>query len=516
MIDICYVGNCSIDYIKTKNGFKKTIGGSAIYSSIASRTITSKNITIISNINKEIEKVLISKNINYIGNILPKINEFSINEENRTCNFLEKVEKSIEISELLEINHLHISFRKGVDIEKIITNPKIKYKKLTIDVMIHSVENFIPYIEKYIDKIDTLFCNMKEYLLLRKYIYSIPKIIITNEDKPVILIDGDSNYFFNVVPSKNIVSSTGAGDSFIGGFLGALSENNNINESINYGISISNLSLQNFGPVKRKAKIKNNQPQKLPKNIIVIGNSCAGKSTFIKIFKEKFNIYSDIDDLAPLLEMVKLDDISRSGNINDLISIKKDIKYMNDIFQQYLNNYNSIDHYSRKSLSGDGHDIIKPILWDIILKKSVEKDKSRNNIIQFSRGYDELYEKEFGHDVYNRSILAIINALKERNNLLIINITSDLNVRKIRNYIRYQNGGHFVSEDTMNKVYGYDIFAYNQLSDNRGFILINNIKIPVYTIKNNKMLSPFELKKFLTYNVNEIINYFNDLGGCKK
>lgn len=68
----------------------------------------------------------------------------------------------------------------------------------------------------------------------------------------------------------------------------------------------------------------------------------------------------------------------------------------------------------------------------------------------------------------------------------------------------------------MNKVYGYDIFAYNQLSDNRGFILINNIKIPVYTIKNNKMLSPFELKKFLTYNVNEIINYFNDLGGCKK
>ena len=189
---------------------------------------------------------------------------------------------------------------------------------------------------------------------------------------------------------------------------------------------------------------------------------------------------------------------------------------MNDIFQQYLNNYNSIDHYSRKSLSGDGHDIIKPILWDIILKKSVEKDKSRNNIIQFSRGYDELYEKEFGHDVYNRSILAIINALKERNNLLIINITSDLNVRKIRNYIRYQNGGHFVSEDTMNKVYGYDIFAYNQLSDNRGFILINNIKIPVYTIKNNKMLSPFELKKFLTYNVNEIINYFNDLGGCKK
>ena len=520
MIDICYVGNSSIDYIKTKNGFKKVIGGSAVYSSIASRAITNKNITIISNISAEIERILISKNINYIGNVLQKTNEFSIDEEKKTCHFLEKVENIIEIREPLNINNLHISFRKGVDIEKIISNSKIKYKKLTIDVMIHSVKDFIPYINRYINKIDTLFCNMEEYLLLKEYVCLIPRIIITNEDKPIILIDGNSSYFFDIVSSKKIISSTGAGDSFVGGFLGALCENCAINECVNYGINISELSLQNFGPVKTKipeiTKLKKNkQPKKLPQNIIVIGNSCSGKSTFINYFKEQFNIYSDIDDLAPLLEMFKIDDISRSGNINDLINIKKDIKYMNDIYQQYLDNYDNIDHYSIKTFNG-GHDIVKPVLWDIILKKSVKKNKSRNNIIQFSRGCDELYEKEIGHDVYNRNILEVINILKTTKNLLIINIVSDLDIRKKRNLIRYQNGGHFVSMETMNKVYNSDIFNYNQLSNNKGFILLNNIKYPVYTIKNNKMLSPFELKKFLMYNVNEIIKYFNSLEGDKK
>lgn len=273
--------------------------------------------------------------------------------------------------------------------------------------------------------------------------------------------------------------------------------------------------MQNFGPVKSKEIIKNNPPKKIPKNIIVIGNSCAGKSTFINFFKEQFNIYSDIDDLAPLLEMFKIDDIARSGNINDLVNIKKEIKYMNNIYQQYLNNYKNIDYYSIKAADGSGHDIIKPILWDIILRKSVEIDKNRNNIIQFSRGYDEKYEKEFGSDVYNRSILEVINALETTKDLLIINVTSDLNIRKKRNHIRYENGGHFVSEDTMDKVYNSDIFNYNKLLDNKGFALINNIKYPVYTIKNNKMLPPVELKKFLMYNVNEIIKYFNDLGGDK-
>ena len=59
----------------------------------------------------------------------------------------------------------------------------------------------------------------------------------------------------------------------------------------------------------------------LPKNIIVVGNSCAGKTTFIDFFKSFYNIYTDIDDLAPLLEMFMIDDVSNGKNLDDFINL---------------------------------------------------------------------------------------------------------------------------------------------------------------------------------------------------
>ena len=163
MIDICYVGNSSLDNINTKNGSKKTIGGSAIYSSFASRMVTNKSIAIISNINKEIEKLLTKYNIKHFGNLLQEITEFNIDEEKGTCIFANKNDKPIFIEEPLEIDNLHISFRKGVNIDGILNNPNINYNSLSVDVMIHSVEDFIPFLIKYNEKINTFFCNMEEY-----------------------------------------------------------------------------------------------------------------------------------------------------------------------------------------------------------------------------------------------------------------------------------------------------------------------------------------------------------------
>ena len=50
MIDLCFVGNSSIDLIKNENGNKETFGGSAIYSSLSCRSVSDKSIGIISNV----------------------------------------------------------------------------------------------------------------------------------------------------------------------------------------------------------------------------------------------------------------------------------------------------------------------------------------------------------------------------------------------------------------------------------------------------------------------------------
>lgn len=46
MIDLCFVGNSSIDLIKNENVNMGTFGGSAIYSSLSCRSVSNKSIGI--------------------------------------------------------------------------------------------------------------------------------------------------------------------------------------------------------------------------------------------------------------------------------------------------------------------------------------------------------------------------------------------------------------------------------------------------------------------------------------
>ena len=71
-------------------------------------------------------------------------------------------------------------------------------------------------------------------------------------------------------------------------------------------------------------------------------------------------------------------------------------------------------------------------------------------------------------------------------------------------------GGHFVSEDTMDNIYKDDIFQYEHIGDSKGVINLSGVNYPVYTINNNKMLSPIELSEFLMYNVSEILKYYEE------
>lgn len=104
----------------------------------------------------------------------------------------------------------------------------------------------------------------------------------------------------------------------------------------------------------------------------------------------------------------------------------------------------------------------------------------------------------------------ILHELDDKTSTVIINLVSDLKIRKERNKIRFEQGGHFVSEDTMNNVYKDDIFKYEHVGENKGIINLLGINYPVYTINNNRMLSSIELSEFLMYNVNEILKYYEE------
>lgn len=519
MIDILYVGNCSIDKVITEKNISESIycGGSAINSAlISSYSNKLLKVGIFSAISKDYSFNFEKHNIDFFGEVKeaqPVI--FKINEINNTC-VVDGNYQELDSIPSIKTKHLHISFRKGVLAKIILDSNKIEFETLSVDVMIHSIEESKKLIEKYKDRINFIFCNSMEYQFIKDLELNNIQIIITNEDKPIIYVSREYSkvYIIPGITDDEITSKTGAGDSFIGGFLCCYLLTKKIDDSIYYGVAVAQESLRNYGNenldfelVNKKYDIlfEDNNSYIIPKIIIVIGSSCAGKSTFVDAIMNKFPVYSNIDDYSPLKEVFDLDDLLRTNkNINTEV-LEEKLVFSKDILKEYKNDFNNIEFYTSPSVNG-GHNIDKPILWDLILKYAIQNISSSFNIIQFSRGTDNKYETEFGKEVYQRSIKTILDNLPNniKNQVLVVNIISNLNIRKNRNEERYKNGGHFVATETMETVYKDDK------------IMKNILNLPITNIVNNQQLTNVELNSFLICNINRIFeNYTSYFKGEK-
>lgn len=504
MKDIIYVGNISKDTIINDENSNNSLGGSAIYSSFASKSLNSNlKIGIIGNADENTVKKINSNGIDFLGNKVKNMTEFLIDESNKKC--IGKNYTDVEYTgEKIKTNHLHISFRKGVDIDSIFSENKIQYNTLSADIMIYSINYIMPYLKKYSSKIDILFCNLDEYKIIKEKIKYIKNICITNEDKPVIILNKNENYTEYIKSVKNIQSTTGAGDSFIGGFLAEYVKSHDLKESLKNGVEIARKSITEIGPITEKYKTtNNNEIYTLPQTVIVIGNSCAGKSTFINYFNNNFEIYDNIDDLNPLLEVFNIDDELREKN-----DFMENVKYANDIVEEYKKSLNNIKFYTQKAKNGNGHDIIRPELWDKILLYATKNNTKGNIIIQFARGNDKLYEEELKRNPYDYGLKNIIENVKNKEQCIIINLKADLNERIKRNECRKNEGGHFVSEDTMKNVYKNDIFKY-ETKNNFKIKNINNVNIPVFILNNRNIENLEKRKSFYNKQIKKIIKMYN-------
>lgn len=510
-MNIIYAGNISNDRIKIRDGEEfVSIGGSAIYSAFSTKFIDSTyEVGIIGNTIEENVKYIKENNITFIGNIIKRSLKFDIDELNGTCIGENYNIVSNPRNRKIVTEHLHVSFRKGIDIKNIIET--ISFKTLSVDVMIHSVDKMIHYIKKYENKIDILFCNMSEFLKIKEIIKKIPLIVITNSKYPLLIKENNNIYTMNIKKSKKLLSDTGAGDSFIGGFLSKYLKEKNLLEATNYGVYAATLSIEEIGPLrikKKKKKFKMKRMMKLPNNLIVIGNSCAGKSTFVRIFEKYYNLYINIDDYGPLLEIFKLDDKIRQDKTIVLNKeIEKNINYCSEIIEEYRRDYPDIKYYTKISENLKGHEILRPILWDLILEYSLKKEKEGNKIIQFARGKDKLYESEFGRDVYKRSITKIYENIENAQETIIVNLIAPLENRINRNLERERKGGHYVSESTIKQIYDKDYF----ISENyKGYnvIKIKDKKVLVINILNNQ-LKEEEIEKNIYLKIERILKKYN-------
>lgn len=503
--DLVYIGNISRDkHIDTSEYW----GGNAFHSAIASALFEEKKIGIISGIGKDFDEEIL-KTLDII-NINGKTkqencNVFLTDSENSSFKLIgESYLPYPSVSERIFSQHLHISLRKGVPVEDILNNPMIRYDSLSVDVIYTSIDYALDMICHFNERISLIFCNFKEYVKIKDHIPSV-LAIVTNEYRPVSLWkNGIFQQMFIVPFCDKVIRADGTGDNFIGGFL-SVPRKKDLHDNIMRGIAMSwsavtckkryELTHQELAlALKEVEKINIKSIKKMPKHVIVIGNPCSGKTAFTDYIIDYFsNYYTSIDDYGALCDVFALDDCIRStsnilATLDEFRLKRKAQTVVNDYLNSYHSSESALSLYTIPNSNG-GHDILRPELWDIILEESLlGLSDNKNYIFQLSRGTDQqymCYKSISKQQVYDDALLMIIRKLKCRaNEILIVNLTADYEIRILRNRHRALCGGHYVSDIAMKNIYAEDVFA-QKCSNKTGILTIDTFSIPYITVDNS-------------------------------
>ena len=272
-MSLLIVGSIALDTVTTPFGKREEIlGGSAVYTSMASKNFCQSNIVGVvgKDFPKEHVELLKSNNIDTEGlEIIPgktfrwkgiyndlnraetldtQLNVFAefnpkIPENYKTCNyvFLGNIDPVLQLSVLEQIQ-----------------NPKVT----ACDTMNFWINGKKDSLLEVIKKVEILFINETEIKMLTKEanIFLAAEIALSLGPKLVVIkcgehgsvcIGEDFIFFAPVYPVKKAVDTTGAGDSFAGGFMGYLSKEDNfdkdtIRNAMIYGTIMASFCVESF------------------------------------------------------------------------------------------------------------------------------------------------------------------------------------------------------------------------------------------------------------------------------
>jgi len=250
---IIFCGNSSIDHIIAHQGTKNVIGGSAVNSAIAGNLFSNKEISVISSVGYDFPLDILNKlNIDtqYIQKYETKTNSFKIDEINNRISLINDAYTPIIIPEHLHTSHLHVSCRKGVPFIDAINNIDAQYYSL--DVMWSSIKDFLPELSACLKKADFLFCNDSEFIIMKRngIIDTLPQnlTIFTTDKNGVCYQKGKKQKYFPPMKMDNIVSTVGAGDTFLGSFLSSFN-GCNLNDAVYQALAMASISVTDFGNI---------------------------------------------------------------------------------------------------------------------------------------------------------------------------------------------------------------------------------------------------------------------------
>ena len=278
MKKILIIGTVAYDEIETTTGSSgKILGGAATYIGLGASLLNSKS-SIISIVGGDFEhknlKLLKLKGINTDSiEIVPKGKTFywkgkyhkdwnkrdTLNTQlNVLADFNPAVSEENKKAEIIVLGNLHPEIQNTV-----LDQVNVSEKCIILDTMNFWMDNALSELMKVIKRVDIIIINDEEALQLSKKdtLFAAANKILSFGPKQIVIKKGehgamlfDESRFFTVpaFPVKKVIDPTGAGDTFVGGFAGYLSQLDKINFeamklAVVHGTVMASFCVEGFG-----------------------------------------------------------------------------------------------------------------------------------------------------------------------------------------------------------------------------------------------------------------------------
>ena len=268
---ITTIGSIALDTIHTPNEIRENIlGGSASYFSLAASFFRKVNMigVVGSDFSQEYWEIYKNFNINIDnveikeGNTFRWGGKYSSDYDSRETlftelgvfdNYMPTLNTSIKESQFIFLANIHPNMQMSIinqaSSKQIII---LDTMNLWIDISLDELLNVISHTDIFLlnDEEATLLTKQSSMELAALELSKLgPEIIIIKKgSKGSYIYNKKNNSQMNIpaFPIKQIVDTTGAGDSFAGGFVGTLN-NNNIIDSVIMGSAIASFTVSEFG-----------------------------------------------------------------------------------------------------------------------------------------------------------------------------------------------------------------------------------------------------------------------------
>ena len=274
---VLVVASLAYDGIETpENKLDNLLGGAGTYICLSLRNFSS-DYSIISVVGKDFK----IKDLNLLESCGVDISGIKIEKDNKTfywsCiytdNFEERITIKTELNVMENFNPIISKNKSNPDILLLGNlHPEIqlsainqinnKPSAIILDTMNYWIENFWDTLQEVISKVDIISINDEESEMITGHenlknaaevLHSMgPKYVIIKKVKNgAELFNFEKTYVANAYEVEKVIDPTGAGDSFIGGITGCLSQSSevsfeSIKSAINYGTSLASFNVENM------------------------------------------------------------------------------------------------------------------------------------------------------------------------------------------------------------------------------------------------------------------------------